>query len=302
MALLVVCIAGSVVVGRTEEGNAKSVSQMLSLRVNQEASTRGSTLLRLARLSFHPPYLEAADGRQGLDESRILGNDVRDGLDVRVEDGSGLIRGAIQAAPSSVATRQGDGAGGVDGESADQMPLRLSDGDREQYIGIGGDSVAGVSRATPDLSRISGSEGYREGTAPRPSAEIRPDVSGLNAISGTASHYGESYEGGILGCGRYDSGDGRYHSADTSIAATNNPEWGCFQQLRVCARMDEFSESRSLSADQLVPQMRCIEVIRQDSCPGCRATDIDLSEAGFEIVCGPLSVGRCAVEISVVNE
>lgn len=41
---------------------------------------------------------------------------------------------------------------------------------------------------------------------------------------------------------------------------------------------------------------------RQDSCPGCGSNHVDLSEAGFQEVCGPLSLGRCRVTVTAIGD
>jgi len=87
-----------------------------------------------------------------------------------------------------------------------------------------------------------------------------------------ATHYGESYNGRPLGCG------GTYSSWDTSIVAVGPGDyarWPCGTVLEV------------------VGPQGTIEVIRQDSCPGCYGM-IDLSEAGHAAVCG---IGTCTVEV-----
>ncbi len=122
----------------------------------------------------------------------------------------------------------------------------------------------------------------------------------------TATHYctgysGCGYEGNSLGCG------GTYSSFNESIVAvgpSRYAEWPCGTQLRVC----EAATGRTLAQEpntqeaygaglSRVQTLRCISVVRQDSCPGCSHYLIDLSEAGFERVCGPLSVGVCEVTI-----
>ena len=39
-------------------------------------------------------------------------------------------------------------------------------------------------------------------------------------------------------------------------------------------------------------------MIRQDACPGCSATMLDTSEAGYAGLCGEQTSGPCAVEVS----
>ena len=101
-------------------------------------------------------------------------------------------------------------------------------------------------------------------------------------IQGTATHYGPSYHGQRMGC----AGAGSYSSYDPSIVAVGPAryqEWPCGQQLQV-----------SGPAGTII-------VVRQDSCPGCSANMIDLSEQGSIEVCG----GRphtCQVTIQKIGE
>lgn len=92
----------------------------------------------------------------------------------------------------------------------------------------------------------------------------------------TATHYGESYNGQPLGCG------GTYQSRDDSIGAIGPANYGrlpCGSQITVTGPAGSVS------------------VERRDSCPGCSATLIDLSEAAHEAVCGP-GGGICRVTVS----
>lgn len=82
-----------------------------------------------------------------------------------------------------------------------------------------------------------------------------------------ATHYGESYNGSPLGC----SGHGYYSSYNDSIAAVgpaNYAQYPCGTPIQVCG------------------PNACHTVVRRDSCPGCAANMVDLSEAAIEIVCG----------------
>ena len=134
----------------------------------------------------------------------------------------------------------------------------------------------------------------------KPTATPTPavvDEGGPGAVwAGTASHYGQNYDplinpkaSGWLGCARYENqrGDNIYDTTDPSIAATlqlaEGGLWSCGTRFL------------------LTGPAGTIRVIRQDSCPGCGPRDIDLSEAGFERVCGPLSVGRCDIAIEVLD-
>ena len=85
-------------------------------------------------------------------------------------------------------------------------------------------------------------------------------------IRGWATHYGESYQGGVLGCGT-----GYYDTDNPDIIAvgpSRYADWPCGTPLRVCGPAS------------------CIVATRHDACPGCAATVLDLSEKGSELVCG----------------
>ena len=125
-----------------------------------------------------------------------------------------------------------------------------------------------------------------------------PSGGGSDSFSGTVSHYGESYNGGHLGCGfspkesAYQ--DGRYHSDDPTIAATAwNRDTG---RAYPCGTMLSVSGPGGT-----------IRVQSVDACPGCRdprysaISDIDLSESGFQRVCG-YSSGRCSVVYEVLGK
>jgi hypothetical protein len=98
-------------------------------------------------------------------------------------------------------------------------------------------------------------------------------------IEGWATHYGESYQGLPLGCG------GKlYDTADPQILAVSPArysEWPCGTVLVITGAGGS------------------LEVARNDSCPGCHANTVDLSEAGSLAVCG--FVGTCRVVIEVVK-
>lgn len=112
----------------------------------------------------------------------------------------------------------------------------------------------------------------------------------VESFVGTASHYHPRFEGGRLGCGFSPAmsqwQDGRYRAEDATIAAT---AWN-----RVDGRAFLCGTLLTVSGPS-----GTIVVESVDACPGCRVTDIDLSQAGFLAVCGPLSIGRCAVEVRV---
>lgn len=77
-----------------------------------------------------------------------------------------------------------------------------------------------------------------------------------------------------MGCG------GSYSSNDPTIVAVSPmmyAAWPCGTGLTICGPGG------------------CIDAVRSDACPGCGATQIDLSEEGSARVCG--EVGNCPVTI-----
>jgi len=95
-------------------------------------------------------------------------------------------------------------------------------------------------------------------------------------INGIVTRYGRSYNGHSLGCRT-----GLYASEDPSVIAVGparEGEWPCGTPLRVCGAAG------------------CIVGYRQDGCPGCGPSHLDLSEAGINVVCG-LGADICRVQI-----
>ena len=94
-----------------------------------------------------------------------------------------------------------------------------------------------------------------------------PAVVPLASASATyLTHYGESYNGQVLGCGY-----GSYSSTDATIVAVGparSGSWPCGTVLQICG------------------PVKCTLAMRQDSCPGCSPYVLDLSEAGIGEVCG----------------
>lgn len=95
----------------------------------------------------------------------------------------------------------------------------------------------------------------------------------------TATHYGVSYHGQRMGCG------GVYDTADPTIAAVGPAWYGAWP----CGTVLEVAGPAGT-----------IEVVRQDSCPGCGAGLIDLSEAANAAVCGA-PPHTCRVEVRRVE-
>lgn len=110
-----------------------------------------------------------------------------------------------------------------------------------------------------------------------PVHELNPPPS-APIVRGWATHYGESYHGGVLGCG-----SGFYDTENADIVAvgpSRYAEWPCGTKLRVCGPAG------------------CATVTRHDACPGCGPTVLDLSEAGNRLVCGdPPHTCRATVQV-----
>ncbi len=97
-------------------------------------------------------------------------------------------------------------------------------------------------------------------------------------IDGVATHYGVAYAGSTLACG------GVYDPADPAIIAVgppHNSDWPCGANLGICG------------------DSGCIVGARADSCPGCGQDEVDLSEAGIALACGP-DASVCDVKIESV--
>lgn len=104
-------------------------------------------------------------------------------------------------------------------------------------------------------------------------------------MDGKSTHYGESYEGGWLGCGlfRNEAGDNLYHTGDATIVATRDFDYRCGQRFRITGPAGT------------------ITAFRQDSCPGCAGPwHLDLSEAGNASVCG-YPPRTCNITIEVLD-
>lgn len=116
-------------------------------------------------------------------------------------------------------------------------------------------------------------------TRPPPTATATSPATTITAlgtqVSGSATHYGASFNGSPMGCG------GVYSSSDATIIAVSPAryaEWPCGTSLQVCGAAG------------------CIVGLRKDACPGCGPNQIDLSEAGLAQVCGP-AASSCSVTI-----
>lgn len=124
--------------------------------------------------------------------------------------------------------------------------------------------------------------GSTELLAAEPEREPDPAPS-TPIVRGWATHYGESYQGGVLGCG-----SGYYDTANADIIAVGPArygEWPCGTKLRVCGPAG------------------CLTATRHDACPGCTANVVDLSEAGSRLVCGdPPHTCRATIQLIELPE
>jgi len=227
-------------------------------------------------------------------------------MEVEVQHAAGVI--------GDVANARGDhqAPGGYGG--GDEQPARCA-GDDDGCAGAvlspdgftGGDRGNDVRSASgqpdptlPDLPAElvragsvsdSGREGLTDAPPPAPAprpvpvAPAAPAEAQGGLISGQATHYGESYNGQPLGC----AGAGLYSSDNPNIAAVSPAryqEWPCGTKLRLCGPGG------------------CAVVTRVDSCPGCYANLIDLSESANRLVCATERYPyphTCAVTIEVLR-
>ena len=154
------------------------------------------------------------------------------------------------------------------------LPLRRPWG---RYLSSTGGSVDGVLGD----ERPTEPEGLPPGDEEGPGEDSAP-VGELYK----ATRYGEQYNGGPLYCG------GTYWSDDIGILAINPQyhDWPCGTRLEVCAPLDA-SSTVDWSDTELgdLRDMRCIGVVRVDTCPGCGPYHLDLSESGIAVLCG----GKC---------
>jgi hypothetical protein len=109
---------------------------------------------------------------------------------------------------------------------------------------------------------------------------VRPPEAVEAPRQALVTHYGESYNGQVLGCGT-----GYYDSNNPTIVAVGPALYGqmpCGTLLQICGAGG------------------CIIAKRQDACPGCVASLFDLSESAFAGVCGQPS-GVCSATVVIVK-
>jgi hypothetical protein len=109
---------------------------------------------------------------------------------------------------------------------------------------------------------------------------VQPPTALTAPMPSLVTHYGESFNGSILGCGT-----GYYSSDNPTIVAVSPAREGempCGTLLQICGYGG------------------CITAQRQDACPGCSAILFDLSESAFLAVCGQ-PTGVCEATVSIVE-
>src|SRR5690242_5891568 len=102
---------------------------------------------------------------------------------------------------------------------------------------------------------------WPQAVQPTPLAQGTPIVYTFNA-----TYYHPSLAGGTLGC----TGYGQYDPTDETTVAVGPGfygVWPCGTQLEINGPAGS------------------IQAVRKDSCPGC-TTQLDLSKAGYDLVCG----------------
>ena len=100
-------------------------------------------------------------------------------------------------------------------------------------------------------------------------------------VSAWITHYADRFNQRTVGCHDY----GLYSSDDPTIVAVNPTlyeEIPCGSLLELCGPGG------------------CLLAARKDSCPGCRPDGFDLSEAGFQEVCGDAD-GVCTASVRVLT-
>ena len=137
--------------------------------------------------------------------------------------------------------------------------------------------------------------GYNEYVQKSPVVDGQPNVQRASehpTYAGRATRYGEGFQGLPLGCGggTYDSGDSTIAAAPESLYG----EWACGDRLNVCGWEAAQTNPAHVVLGLWSPEtsalskVRCITVVRVDSCPGCDGANviIDLSDAALWKLCG----------------
>lgn len=193
------------------------------------------------------------------------------------------ILGLSLAVALLIAGRESEGGYRFDRPNPDGPTCHLGDDElrlcRDPLVCVDRRPAGGADQAPPDAPTIKAA-GAADPVGAGLATSNAPDTDGTGLILlGRVTHYGESYNGQPLGCGT-----GDYSSADVTIVAVSPArynEWPCGTRFAICGPGG------------------CISATRQDACPGCSPSLLDLSEAGFAAVCGEDASGSCAVEIAV---
>jgi hypothetical protein len=126
---------------------------------------------------------------------------------------------------------------------------------------------APTATATPPSSAL---------RAAGPVSTATPGAVGPGPWTGSATPFHSSLAGNTMGCGEV------FNPLDPTILAVGyalDTTVPCGASVQVCGATSV-----------------CLTVVRKDTCPGCPGTDIDLSRAAFDRICGT-TASRCTVTI-----
>lgn len=137
-------------------------------------------------------------------------------------------------------------------------------------------ATVSVALGVPVTRTATGSTPAATATKAPAQAPAQTPAAFTGSFSGYATPYWDGLAGNVMGCGVV------YSPTDTTVLAVSPAYYGsipCGTTLKVCGTVG------------------CIDVVRSDSCPGCEGTHIDLSRAGFNLVCGP-AANNCNVTVT----
>jgi hypothetical protein len=168
-----------------------------------------------------------------------------------------------------------------------------SGSDREACCSAGQEELEELDNGSNPASRIDREISVRPDEGD--SSTERPLYSEPILRGVIATRYGESYNGGTLGCPRITQPagwDGKYHSELEGILAVGYNESNlltCGERVFVCrvrVELPAFIPIEEFDTYRAVYSLPCIQVWRVDTCPGCGQGHIDLSERGIGLLCG----------------